>query len=237
MNMTPTESAVPQQAAADRQSTHRTRIKLCGLSTPESVARAIELGADAIGLVFYPPSPRSVSVAHAVELTREIPPFVSVVGLFVNATPQWVGEVASNVSLTLLQFHGDETPAQCESLASVAGLPWLRALRVAPDTRETDLIESAHRYSSASGLLFDTHVDGYGGGGKVFNWSLIPAGLARRAVLSGGLSAQNVGDAVRRVRPFAVDVSSGIEVPGAKGVKDPARMAAFVSAVRAADAQ
>ncbi|HEY1610914.1 MAG TPA: phosphoribosylanthranilate isomerase [Paraburkholderia sp.] len=216
---------------------HRTRIKLCGLSTPESVAYAIELGADAIGLVFYPPSARSVSVAHAVELTREIPPFVSVVGLFVNATPQWVGEVASNVSLTLLQFHGDETPGQCESLASVAGLPWLRALRVAPDTRKADLIESAHAYSSASGLLFDAHVEGYGGGGKVFDWSLIPAGLARRAVLSGGLNTQNVSEAIRQVRPFAVDVSSGIEVPGARGVKDHARMAAFVGAVRAADAQ
>jgi phosphoribosylanthranilate isomerase len=233
-----TEPTAPQPPGdAAPAPLHRTRIKLCGLSTRESVAHAIELGADAIGLVFYPPSPRSVSVAQAVELTREIPPFVSVVGLFVNATPQWIGEVASNVSLTLLQFHGDETPAQCESLASVAGLPWLRALRVASDTRETDLIESADSYSSASGLLFDTHVEGYGGGGKVFDWSLIPAGLARRAVLSGGLNAQNVSEAIRQVRPFAVDVSSGIEVPGAKGVKDHARMAAFVGAVRAADAQ
>ncbi|WP_322030210.1 phosphoribosylanthranilate isomerase [Paraburkholderia sp. J76] len=215
---------------------HRTRIKLCGLSTPEAVAHAIDLGADAVGFVFYPPSPRSVSVAQAVELTHDLPPFVSVVGLFVNATPQWMSEVASNVSLTMLQFHGDETPEQCESLASVAGLPWLRALRVAADTQQADLIESANRYSSASGLLFDTHVEGYGGGGKVFDWSLIPAGLARRAVLSGGLNAQNVGDAIRQVRPFAVDVSSGIEVPGAKGVKDHARMAAFVRAVREADA-
>ncbi|TDV39643.1 phosphoribosylanthranilate isomerase [Paraburkholderia caballeronis] len=237
--MTSADLPAPHDAAASDRApaAHRTRIKLCGLSTPESVAHAIALGADAIGLVFYPPSPRSVSIAQAVELTREIPPFVSVVGLFVNATPQWIGEVASNVSLTLLQFHGDETSGQCESLASVAGLPWLRALRVAPDTREADLIESAHRYSSASGLLFDTHVDGYGGGGKVFDWSLIPAGLARRAVLSGGLNAQNVSEAIRQVRPFAVDVSSGIEVPGAKGVKDHARMAAFVSAVREADAQ
>ncbi|PLZ01017.1 phosphoribosylanthranilate isomerase [Burkholderia sp. WAC0059] len=217
--------------------THRTRIKLCGLSTPESVAHAIDLGADAIGLVFYPPSPRSVSIAQAVELIRDIPPFVSVVGLFVNPTPQWLGEVASNVSLTLLQLHGDETPAQCESLATLAGLPWLRALRVAADTRGADLVESAQCYSSASGLLFDTHVEGYGGGGKVFDWSLIPAGLARRAVLSGGLNAQNVGEAIRQVRPYAVDVSSGIEVAGARGVKDHARMAAFVRAVREADAR
>jgi len=194
------------------------------------------LGADAIGLVFYPPSPRSVSVAQAVEIMQDVPPFVSVVGLFVNPSPEWVREVVSNVGLSLLQFHGDETAEQCESLAGIAGLPWLRALRVAADTRPADLVESALNYSGANGFLFDTHVEGYGGGGKVFDWSLIPAELARRAVLSGGLNAQNVSDAIHRVRPYAVDVSSGIEVPGAKGVKDHARMAAFVRAVRAADA-
>jgi phosphoribosylanthranilate isomerase len=224
-------------AASETRAPHRTRIKLCGLSKPDDVAHAIDLGADAIGLVFYPPSARSVSVAQAVELVHDVPPFVSVVGLFVNASPEWVSEVVSNVGLTLLQFHGDETPAQCESLASVAGLPWLRALRIAADTRPADLVKSAFNYSAASGLLFDTHVEGYGGGGKVFDWSLIPAELARRAVLSGGLNAQNVSDAIRRVRPYAVDVSSGIEVAGAKGVKDHARMAAFVRAVRAADAE
>ncbi|MFL9876188.1 phosphoribosylanthranilate isomerase [Paraburkholderia megapolitana] len=215
---------------------HRTRIKLCGLSTPANVAHAIDLGADAIGLVFYPPSPRSVSVVQALDMTREIPPFLSVVGLFVNASPDWITEVTSNVPLTLLQFHGDETPVQCESLASIAGLPWLRALRVAADTQPADLVESALNYSAASGLLLDTHVEGYGGGGKVFDWSLIPAELARRAVLSGGLNAQNVSDAIHRVRPYAVDVSSGIEVAGARGVKDHALMAAFVRAVRDADA-
>ena len=215
---------------------HRTRIKLCGLSTPANVAHAIDLGADAIGLVFYPPSPRSVSVVQALDMTREIPPFLSVVGLFVNASPDWITEVTSNVPLTLLQFHGDETPAQCESLASIAGLPWLRALRVAADTQPADLVESALNYSAASGLLLDTHVEGYGGGGKIFDWSLIPAELARRAVLSGGLNAQNVSDAIHRVRPYAVDVSSGIEVAGARGVKDHALMAAFVRAVRDADA-
>ncbi|MDR6472073.1 phosphoribosylanthranilate isomerase [Paraburkholderia graminis] len=194
------------------------------------------MGADAIGLVFYPPSPRSVSVAQAVEIMQGVPPFVSVVGLFVNPSPEWVREVVSNVGLSLLQFHGDETAEQCESLAGIAGLPWLRALRVAADTRPADLVESALNYSGANGFLFDTHVEGYGGGGKVFDWSLIPAELARRAVLSGGLNAQNVSDAIHRVRPYAVDVSSGIEVPGAKGVKDHARMAAFVRAVRAADA-
>ncbi|WP_429365555.1 phosphoribosylanthranilate isomerase [Paraburkholderia sp. MM5496-R1] len=229
--------AIQTDATALQGVPHRTRIKLCGLSKPVDIAHAIDLGADAIGLVFYPPSPRSVSVAQAVELVHEVPPFVSVVGLFVNATAEWIHEVASNVNLTLLQFHGDETPEQCEALAGVAGLPWLRALRVAADTRAADLVKSAFNYSAASGLLFDTHVEGYGGGGKVFDWSLIPAELARRAVLSGGLNAQNVSDAIHRVRPYAVDVSSGIEVAGARGVKDHARMAAFVRAVRAADAE
>jgi phosphoribosylanthranilate isomerase len=158
------------------------------------------------------------------------------VGLFVNATPEWVREVTRQVPLSMLQFHGDETPEQCEALADVAGLPWMRALRVAADTKSADLVESALEFSAAGGLILDTHVEGYGGGGKTFDWSLIPEELAHRAVLSGGLSAQNVGEAIRRVRPYAVDVSSGIEVPGAKGVKDPARMAAFVRAVREADA-
>ncbi len=214
---------------------HRTRIKLCGLGNAADVAHAVALGADAIGLVFYPPSSRALSIAQAVEMTRLVPPFVSIVGLFVNPTDEWFSEVTCNVPLTMLQFHGDETPEECEKLAGVAGLPWLRALRVSPDTQAADLVKSALNYSAASGLLFDTHVEGYGGGGKVFDWSLIPAELARRAVLSGGLSTQNVSDAIHRVRPYAVDVSSGIEVPGAKGVKDHARMAAFVRAVREAD--
>ncbi|MDR6423679.1 phosphoribosylanthranilate isomerase [Paraburkholderia phenoliruptrix] len=236
-NFVTEKSASTVAAGGDLQAApRRTRIKLCGLSKPADVEHAIGLGADAIGLVFYPPSPRSVSIAQAVELVQDVPPFVSVVGLFVNPSPDWVREVVSNVGLSLLQFHGDETADQCESLAGIAGLPWLRALRVAADTQSADLVKSALNYSGANGFLFDTHVEGYGGGGKVFDWSLIPAELARRAVLSGGLNAQNVSDAIHRVRPYAVDVSSGIEVPGAKGVKDHARMAAFVRAVRAADA-
>ena len=237
LNQPAAAGAPQQQGATQAAAPHRTRIKLCGLSKPEDVAHAIDLGADAIGLNFYPPSSRSINVAQALELVRDVPPFVSVVGLFVNASPEWMREVVSNVPLTLLQFHGDETPQQCEALASVAGLPWLRALRVEADTQQADLVKSALNYAAASALLFDTHVEGYGGGGKVFDWSLIPAELARRAVLSGGLNAQNVSDAIHRVRPYAVDVSSGIEVPGARGVKDHARMAAFVRAVRAADAE
>ncbi|MDR5769208.1 MULTISPECIES: phosphoribosylanthranilate isomerase [unclassified Caballeronia] len=215
---------------------HRTRIKLCGLSRVEDVQHAVALGADAVGFVFYPPSPRSVSVAQAVELARHVPPLVSAVGLFVNATPEWIREVTSNVPLSLLQFHGDETPEQCEALASIAGLSYWRALRIGSDASTSHLIESSLTFKAAGGLLLDALVEGFGGGGKVFDWSLIPTDLGHRAVLSGGLNTQNVSDAIRRVRPYAVDVSSGIEVPGAKGVKDPARMAAFVRAVREADA-
>lgn len=230
-----TISVPPSAAVVDVP--HRTRIKLCGLSRTSDIELAVALGVDAIGLVFYPSSARFVGVAEGVELLKVLPPFVTAVGLFVNATAEWVAEVTSNVPLTLLQFHGDETAAQCDALANIAGLPWLRALCVSPATRQADLVESALVYSSAGGLLFDTHVEGYGGGGKTFDWSLIPADLGRRAVLSGGLNAQNVADAILRVRPYAVDVSSGIEVPGAKGVKDPARMVAFVRAVREADAR
>jgi phosphoribosylanthranilate isomerase len=215
---------------------HRTRIKLCGLSRVEDVQHAVALGADAVGFVFYPPSPRSVSVAQAAELIRHVPPLVSAVGLFVNATPEWIREVTLNVPLSLLQFHGDETPEQCEELAHIAGLSYWRALRIGPDASAGHLIESSNQFKAAGGLLLDALVEGFGGGGKVFDWSLIPTDLGHQAVLSGGLNAQNVSDAIRRVRPYAVDVSSGIEVPGAKGVKDPARMAAFVRAVRAADA-
>ncbi|WP_250500205.1 phosphoribosylanthranilate isomerase [Caballeronia sp. GAWG1-5s-s] len=218
------------------QDLHRTRIKLCGLSTEEHVKHAVALGADAVGFVFYPPSPRSLTVPQAVELCRYVPPLVAAVGLFVNATPEWVREVTSNVPLSLLQFHGDETPEQCAELAAIAGLPWWRAVRVGPDAAASDLVESSLNYAAAGGILLDALVEGFGGGGKVFDWSLIPTDLGHRAVLSGGLNAQNVSDAIRRVRPFAVDVSSGIEVPGAKGVKDSARMTAFVRAVREADA-
>jgi phosphoribosylanthranilate isomerase len=215
---------------------HRTRIKLCGLSRVEDVQHAVALGADAVGFVFYPPSPRSVSVAQAAELARHVPPLVSTVGLFVNATPEWIREVTSNVPLSLLQFHGDETPERCEELAAIAGLSYWRALRIGADASTSHLIESSLEFKAAGGILLDALVEGFGGGGKVFDWSLIPTDLGHRAVLSGGLNAQNVSDAIRRVRPYAVDVSSGIEVPGAKGVKDPARMAAFVRAVREADA-
>jgi phosphoribosylanthranilate isomerase len=214
----------------------RTRIKLCGLANAGDVEHAVALGADAIGMVFYPPSPRALSIARAVEMARHVPPFVTIVGLFVNADEALLRDVTNAVPLGALQFHGDETPAQCTALSAAVRLPWLRAIRVKSDSRPADLVESGINYAAAQGLLLDAHVEGYGGGGKVFDWSIIPPELAHRAVLSGGLNAQNVREAIACVRPFAVDVSSGIEVEGARGVKDHARMTAFVRAVRAADA-
>ena len=217
----------------------RTRIKLCGLSRPEDVATAVEAGADAIGLVFYPPSPRHVTPQQAGQLLAQLPAYVTAVGLFVNPTPQQVREALDAAPLTMLQFHGDETPALCAEIAQAVRLPFMRALRVRPETTTADLLEFDRQYRACgplfSGPLLDTWSDAYGGTGKVFDWSLIPADIARRAVLSGGLNVQNVTDAVRRVRPHAVDVSSGIEA--SKGVKDAALMRAFVAAVRAADSQ
>ena len=219
--------------------THRTRIKLCGLTRSEDVRQAVALGADAIGLVFYAPSPRSVSPETAARLTEALPPMVSTVGLFVNADLGDVREVLRRAPLSLLQFHGDETPAQCREIAEAVCRPFMRSLRIRPDTTAANLLESDAAYRTASplfsGLLLDTWSDAYGGTGKVFDWSLIPVEIAHQAVLSGGLNVQNVTDAVRQVRPYAVDVSSGIE--SAKGIKDTALMRAFVSAVRAADEQ
>lgn len=205
----------------------KTRIKICGLTREADVDAAVAAGADAIGFVFYPPSPRYVTPERAAELARRVPPFVDVVGLFVNASAEEIGATCASVPLNLLQFHGDETPAFCGSFAR----PWLRAARVRPGL---DLVEFARSYSDARGLLLDAFVEGYGGGGHVFDWTLIPPGLPGHLVLSGGLHADNVGDAIRRVRPVAVDVSSGVEA--GKGIKDHDKIAAFVAAVRAADA-
>lgn len=217
--------------------THRTRIKLCGLRRTEDVQAAAAAGADAVGLVFYPPSPRYVTPQQAAALLAVLPPFVSSVGLFVNASAAEVADVLAVAPVSILQFHGDESVATCCAIAEAVKRPFMRALRVRPDMTGADLLEYEKAYRSASslftGLLLDTWVDDYGGSGKVFDWSLIPAELAHRAVLSGGLSVQNVTDACTRVRPFAVDVSSGIEA--SKGVKDASLMHAFVSAVRAGD--
>jgi phosphoribosylanthranilate isomerase len=227
-------------AGSDLKEAHmkRTRIKICGLTRPEDVSAAVNAGVDALGFLFYDKSPRFVTAAQAAALMSAVPPFVTTVGLFVNATEQEVSAVTHIAPVTLLQFHGDETPAQCAALASIANRPFMRVFRVRPDTRPADLLEYENEYRAASplfsGLLLDAFVDAYGGAGKVFNWSLVPKEIAPRVVLSGGLNVQNATDAVVRVRPYAVDISSGVEQQ--KGIKDAHKIAAFVQAIRAADA-
>ena len=216
----------------------RTRIKICGLTRAEDVAAAVAAGVDALGFVFYPNSPRYVSAQQAAALIACVPPYVSTVGLFVNASVEQVLEVTRIAPLAMLQFHGGESVAHSAALAQAAGRPFVQVFRVKPDTVAANLLEYERQYFAAgklfSSLLLDTFVDAYGGAGKGFDWSVIPKELAPRVVLSGGLSVQNATDAVVRVRPWAVDVSSGVEA--AKGIKDHHKIAAFVGAIRAADA-
>lgn len=207
---------------------NRTRIKICGLTREADVLAAVQAGADAIGFVFYPRSPRHVSPARAAELARLLPPFVTPVGLFVNASAAELDAALQALPNMLLQFHGDETPAECER----AGRPYLRAARMGVGF---DLLNFAAQYSSAQAILLDAHVEGYGGGGKVFDWSLIPKNVPSPVVLSGGLHAGNVLTGILQVRPTAVDVSSGVEE--AKGLKSAVLIRQFCEAVRQADAQ
>ncbi len=204
----------------------RTRIKICGLTREADVDDAIDAGADALGFVLYARSPRHISLARAGELIARLPPFVTPVLLFVDASPHELRVAAEALPQALLQFHGDETPAQCIA----AGRPYLRALRMVPGV---DLLDFAQRFGSAQALLLDAYVEGYGGGGKVFDWSLIPASVPLPVVLSGGLNPANVIDGVLRVRPWAVDVSSGVEI--GKGIKSAPLMRRFCKAVREAD--
>ncbi|MEI8119110.1 MAG: phosphoribosylanthranilate isomerase [Methylophilaceae bacterium] len=208
----------------------RVRVKVCGITRLEDALAAITHGADAIGLVFYEPSDRNVSISQAVAIANQIPAFVSVVGLFVNAEADFVQQVLSEVKLDLLQFHGDETPSYCAQYQR----PYIKAIRVKPDT---NLLQCAKDFSSAKGLLLDTYTEGVAGGtGHVFDWNLIPQqlinmqlGLLPPVILAGGLTSANVAQAIAQVRPFAVDVSGGVE--SAKGIKDVAKMAAFMQQV------
>lgn len=202
----------------------RTRVKICGITRLEDALAAVRAGADAIGLVFDPASPRCVVLDQARAIVSSLPPFITAVGLFVDAAPARVREVLNGVRLDLLQFHGTETPEQCRQYAR----PYVKAIRMHPDI---DLYAEARRYADAAALLLDSFVaEVAGGSGRTFDWARVPRDLGRPLILAGGLTPENVGEAIRRVRPYAVDVSSGVE--RSKGVKDPDKIAAFLKAVR-----
>ena len=203
----------------------RTRVKICGITRTGDARAAADAGADAIGLVFYPPSPRYLSVERAVEIRDALPPFVQTVALFVNADAAQVAQVIGRVHPALLQFHGDEAPDFCAQF----GLPYVKACRVKGGV---SALEYLRPFSGAAAWLFDSHVPEYGGVGESFDWSLIPS-TDKAVILSGGLSRANIAAAIRRVKPWGVDVSSGVEA--AKGVKDGAKIAAFIAEVRNAD--
>ena len=201
------------------------RVKICGITRLQDLHAACAAGADALGFVFYEKSPRHVSLEAAADLVRALPPFVQSVGLFVNAEPAFIERVLQAVPLDLLQFHGDETPVDCVRF----GRPFIKAVRV---NRDTDLLKCAADFDAARGLLLDAYVPGVPGGtGESFDWKLIPENLPKPVVLSGGLTPANVAVAVRQVRPWAVDVSSGVEA--AKGIKDPHHVAQFIAKAKA----
>ncbi|KAA0875856.1 phosphoribosylanthranilate isomerase [Nitrincola tapanii] len=201
----------------------RTRVKICGITRLQDALAAVEAGADALGFVFYPPSPRAVTPAQAAEIIAALPPFVTTTALFVNAQRNEIDEVVALTQVDLLQFHGDETPEFCQSVQK----PFIRALRVKP---ETDLQAAAQDYAAARALLLDTYVAGVPGGtGAVFDWQLIPETLRPKIVLAGGLTPQSVAQAVAQIRPWAVDVSGGVEQ--APGIKDAQKIQEFINEV------
>ena len=209
----------------------RTRIKICGITRAEDARAAAQAGADAIGLVFYPPSPRYLSIERAVELRDALPPFVQTVALFVNPDAAQVAQALQRVRPAMLQFHGEETPEFCGQF----GVPFVKAYRVRSGSMRPggDALEYLRPFSRAAAWLFDSHVPEYGGVGEGFDLSLMPVVKEKPIILSGGLSPANVAQAIRCVRPWGVDVSSGVE--SAKGVKDAAKIAAFMAEVRDAD--
>ena len=206
----------------------RTRVKICGITRPEDARAAARLGADAIGLVFYPPSPRAVSIEQAQAVVAVLPPFVTAVGLFVDERPERIREVVSKVRIDLLQFHGDECPADCDGFER----PYLKAVRM----REgVDLAGYANTYPAAAGLLLDSYQAGIPGGtGTSFDWSRVPQDLDKPIILAGGLDPDNVAEVIRITHPYGVDVSGGVEQ--AKGIKDAEKMAAFIRGVNRVDA-
>lgn len=217
----------------------RTRIKICGLTREEDVDAAVQAGADAVGFVMYAASPRHVTAQRAAVLARRLPPFVTPVLLFVNESPDTIARACDLVAGATVQFHGDETPADCLVATGGGDRPFMRAARIpmGDAAASFDLVKFAADYSSAQAILLDAHVDGYGGGGKTFNWSLLPPSVNCHLVLSGGLTPANVTDGILQVRPrctsLAVDVSSGVEE--SRGIKDARKIHQFVAAVRAAD--
>jgi phosphoribosylanthranilate isomerase len=225
---------------------NRTRIKICGLTREQDVDAAVQAGADAIGFVLYPQSARFVSPARAAELAARLPPFVTPVLLFVNESATNIVAACQAITGAIIQFHGDETPSNCLEISRQVNRPYLRAARIPLDesAKRFDLVKYAQDYSEAQAILLDAHVDGFGGGGKAFNWSLLPPNVTAHLVLSGGLTSANVGDGIATLRPrctsLAVDISSGVEATNAqglpiKGIKDPEKINQFVAAVRAAD--
>ena len=213
----------------------RTRVKICGITREQDLDAAVDSGADALGFVFYPKSLRCLEIDRAAQLVRRVPPFVTRVGLFVNPDLEVLERTLAAVPLDVVQFQGDESPDFCER----AGYPYLKVARMKPGV---DLLEFARAYRSARGLLLDAYVESYGGAGQVFDWSLVPKELPLPVIVAGGLTAANVGTAIRQLRPWGVDVSSGVEadrVDGTgvvKGIKDAAKIAAFIAAVKNADA-
>ena len=204
-----------------------TAVKICGITRLEDALAAVRAGAHAIGFVFYAPSPRYIAPAAAGAILRVLPPFITSVGLFVDAPADAVRAILAQAPVQLLQFHGAESPAYCRQF----GRPYMKAVRMGT---EVDLLQYARDYQDAKALLLDAYVEGlHGGSGVAFDWSRIPGDLPLPVIVSGGLTVENVGDAVRRVRPSAVDVSSGVE--SAKGIKDAAKIAAFIAGVRNAD--
>ncbi|MGJ7507988.1 phosphoribosylanthranilate isomerase [Variovorax sp. GT1P44] len=219
----------------------RTRIKICGLTREQDVDAAVQAGADAVGFVLYSASPRAVTVARAAELAERLPPFMTRVLLFVNESPEMTVDALARVPGSMAQFHGDESPSQCWDGCGQGAYRFMRAARIPLGAAGAgfDLVKYASDYSRAQAILLDAHVEAYGGGGKAFDWSLLPPAVDAHLVLSGGLAPANVGDGIRQLRTrcksLSVDVSSGVEA--SKGIKDAEKIRAFVAAVREADAR